>query len=221
MSPQTPKLPQANTTTNSGDLEAPAGFNRNTSLGKTAKRTKEQPGIDPPAAHQVDSLKELELRLKFAEETHAYVREYIRLADQKATFFFAGTTALIAYLHKVSLAALWICPPKSWRIIETLSFSAIVGLTFCTVACLFAILPRLAGSRRGLIHFVAINDFTSSSEYANAIASAPLKELLEQKIRHAHELSGICSRKYTALRFAQWAGAIGTISTVLLLILST
>src|ERR1035441_7419098 len=37
---------------------------------------------------------------KFAEEVHNYLREYIRNADQKAAFFFAGATALLAFLHR-------------------------------------------------------------------------------------------------------------------------
>ena len=35
---------------------------------------------------------------KFSEEVHNYVREYIRNADQKATFFFATLTAIPALI---------------------------------------------------------------------------------------------------------------------------
>jgi len=47
-------------------------------------------GITPQEASTEDQKKEQELRLKFSEETHQYVREYIRLADQKASFFLCG-----------------------------------------------------------------------------------------------------------------------------------
>ena len=50
---------------------------------------------NPPQPDQT----ELEIKLKFAEETHQYVRDYIRQADQKATFLFVGSSTLLAYLN--------------------------------------------------------------------------------------------------------------------------
>jgi hypothetical protein len=40
-----------------------------------------------------------ERHAKFSQDTHDYLREYIRNADQKATFFFAALTALLAFLN--------------------------------------------------------------------------------------------------------------------------
>ena len=42
--------------------------------------------IQPPEVTVTPNEKKTELQWKFAEETHQYVREYIRQADQKAAF---------------------------------------------------------------------------------------------------------------------------------------
>ena len=77
----------------------------------------------------------IEAQWKFAEETHKYLREYIRQADQKAAFFFAGSTAPIAFLYKANLIHMWLKEPTHWIFIDMFSFIAIVGLLVCAMAC--------------------------------------------------------------------------------------
>ena len=71
----------------------------------------------------VPDLKEQEIKLKFAEETHQYVRDYIRQADQKATFLFAGSSTFLAYLNSISLAQNWLSNPKTWSLLEAVSYT--------------------------------------------------------------------------------------------------
>ena len=52
-------------------------------------------GIVHILAPNADSEK-LNVLLQYGEESHLYVREFIRAADQKATFFFATFAALLA-----------------------------------------------------------------------------------------------------------------------------
>jgi len=164
-------------------------------------------------------IKDQEGRLKFAEETHQYVREHIRLADQKAAFFFAGSTALLAYLHKVGLASRWFVGPAAWSLAHVLSFLASIGLLLCAIACLVTVMPRLKGSKRGLIFFAAISEYDSSNDYVSEFMKQGLSDLCEAKLKHAYELSAICKRKYDMLRWGQWLGALGLIASLLLLVL--
>lgn len=175
-------------------------------------------GITPQEVSIDVKEKEQEIRLKFSEETHQYVREYIRLADQKATFFFAGSTALLAYLHKLGLTNIWISNPKTWGLIEILALVATLNLLLSTVACLAAIVPRLSGSRRGIIFFAAISEYESAPEYAAEVMQQGTSSLCEARLKHVYELSVICKRKYSALIFGQWAGAIGVIVMLMLLL---
>lgn len=176
-------------------------------------------GISPTSEPAADTKKEQELRLKFAEETHQYVREYIRFADQKATFFFAGATALLAYLHKLGMANRWAANPKAWLLVDVLAFTATIGLTISAIACLSTIIPRLNGSRRGLIFFSAIREYDSAPEYAMQVIRQSPADLCDAKLRHIYELAGICREKYAVLKWGQWFGAVGVVATLLLLIL--
>src|ERR1700692_1339153 len=47
-------------------------------------------------------------RTRFFDGNHKYIRDNIRLADQKATFFFTGATALLAFLYKNDVSSRWL-----------------------------------------------------------------------------------------------------------------
>jgi hypothetical protein len=162
--------------------------------------------------------KDQEGRLKFAEESHQYIREYIRLADQKATFFFAGATALLAYMHKLGLASKWIVGPTAWSLAHALSFLASIGLLLSAIVCLVTVMPRLKGSKRGLVFFAAIREYESSNDYVSDFMKQSLPDLCEAKLKHVYELSAVCKRKYDMLKWGQWLGAIGLIASLLLLL---
>ncbi|HQR02859.1 MAG TPA: DUF5706 domain-containing protein [Rhodocyclaceae bacterium] len=161
-----------------------------------------------------------EARAKFSEETHQYIREYIRLADQKAAFYFAGTTALLAFLYKTHLLHLWLKAPTSWVFADVLSFVASVGLVSSALACIVAVKPNISGSMRGIIFFKAITQFQSGTDYANEVLGKRPRELTEAKLLHTYDLSGICTGKYSLLNIVVNCGAIGVLAALALLFLS-
>lgn len=175
--------------------------------------------IQPPVVETIELSKTTELYWKFAEETHQYVREYIRQADQKAAFFFAGATALIAFLYKASLIQRWIKLPTQWNFVDMLSFVATVGLSVSVLSCLATVFPRLKGSKRGHVFFGAVAEFESRKEYATDVLRHGVVDLIEAKLCHVHDLALVCGRKYTVLKIGQWSGAIGVLTTVVLLLL--
>lgn len=178
-------------------------------------------GIQPPETSVATNENRGEFQWKFADETHQYVREYIQQADQKAAFFFAGSTALIAFLHKANLVKLWMKLPTQWVFVDMLSLLATIGLAVSAFACLATIFPRLKGSKRGHIFFSAIAEFETRKEYALDVLHREPGELIEAKLCHVHDLAIICRAKFTILKLGQWAGAVGVASTVLLLLFST
>lgn len=177
--------------------------------------------IRPPEVEATELNKTTELQWKFAEETHQYVREYIRQADLKAAFFFAGATALIAFLYKAKLIQLWMKPPIQWLFLDMLSFVAAIGLGLSVLACLATVFPRLRGSKRGHVFFGAIGEFESRKEYATDVLQRDIAELIEAKLCHVHDLAIICGQKYSVLKIGQWAGAIGVVAMVVLLLWAT
>ena len=177
--------------------------------------------IRPPEMEATEPTRTTELQWKFSEETHQYVREYIRQADLKAAFFFAGATALIAFLYKANLVQLWVKPPTQWLFVDMVSFVATVGLAASVLACLATVFPRLKGTKRGHVFFGAIAEFESRKEFATDVLQRDIAELIEAKLCHVHDLAIICGQKYTVLQIGQWAGAIGVVAMVILLLLAT
>ena len=159
-----------------------------------------------------DATKGAEGRAKFTEEAHQYIRDFIRQADQKAAFFFAGSTALFAYLvngHFIEFSR-WQRPCVDWSFVDVLSLLTTLALVIAAAFCLITVAPRLKGSKRGLIYFGAIAEFDSGLEYANDIRNRPLDELIEAKLIHVHAIAGICAKKFKMLTFGVYAGGIRT-----------
>lgn len=158
--------------------------------------------------------------LKFAEEANQYVREHIRNADQKAGFFFAATTTILAFLHQKNVAERWVKPIQQWSLIDALSFVAMAGLAAGAFVFLIVIFPRLKGSRRGLVFFNAVAEYDTSSEYADEVCRHTAGELGRIKLQHSYDLAKVCRSKYEALRVGFLLGSAGAVATLLYLLLA-
>lgn len=156
---------------------------------------------------------------KFADAVHQYVREYIRNADQKAAFFFAATTALLAFLHSRNAASRWLRAPGTWNLTDLIAFLAMVGLAGAAGVLLSVVFPRLKGSRRGILFFNAIAEYDSASEYAEDVLRQPAADFARIQLQHAFELSRICRRKYRALTLGLYIGCAGAGATLVYLLL--
>jgi hypothetical protein len=204
-----------------GSLPAPATPQAGVTLAQSPlSAQQDDTGIRPQEVPNSYVEKEHELKLKFADELHQYVIEHIRLADQKAIFFFASGTAILAYLHKQGLTRHWIKSPMLWHFTDMMAFFATAGLCVSALACLLTVMPRLKGSRRGLIYFAAIRELDSAEAYANEVHTQSILELLDAKLKHVYALSGVCQRKYAVLKWGQWIGAIGIMAALWLFVLS-
>lgn len=175
-------------------------------------------GIKPNPEPLQSDQKEMEIRLKFAEETHQYVRDYIRQADQKAIFLFAGASSLLAYLNSLSITSQWISNPKIWGIVEVLSFVTTFSLIAGCAFCAGTVMPRLNGPKRGLIFFNAICEYQSATEYAGDAISRRLTQLCDEKYKHIFDLSSVCREKYKSLIWGFKLGLTGAFSTFALLV---
>lgn len=156
-----------------------------------------------------------DFRAKFAEENHQYIREYIRLADQKATFFFTGATALLAFLYRNGVSARWLKPLMSWNVLDVASFIAMFSLALSALSALWVVIPRTAGSKRGYFFWGAIAEYESGRQYSDELATLTQATLIQTKVEHCFELARVCKSKYGVLRFALWLGAIGVTGALL------
>ena len=173
--------------------------------GGEAPTDKQQP--TPPATPVTDG--DAEARERFAETTHQYVREYIRLADQKATFLFTGATALLAFLYKNDVSARWLRPVMQWNILDTIAFVAMIALAIGVLLALCVVVPRAPGSRRGFLFWEAIAEYDSGRQYADELHLLTPASLSQIKAEHCFDLARVCRAKYKMLRAAIWTSAVG------------
>lgn len=156
-----------------------------------------------------------EPRSSFAEEVHQYIREYIQLADQKATFFFTGATALLAFLYNEDVSARWLKPVATWSVMDGIAFLSMALLAVSAFLAILVVIPRTPGSKRGIVFFEAIAEFDTGRRYADSLAAMTTEALFQEKAEHCHVLATVCRRKYARLRTALWIGAVGLAASLL------
>lgn len=164
-----------------------------------------QPGAVGPSGARADA----EAKAEFASFTHQYVRDYINLADQKATFFFTGATALLAFLYSRNVSARWLKPLMTWNILDTTTFVAMAALAGAAFLALLVVIPRTPGSRRGFLFWEAVAEYETGRQYADELWLLSPPSLFQVKAEHCFELAKVCRRKYRMLRCALWTGAVG------------
>jgi hypothetical protein len=164
---------------------------------------------------------DLDKRLAFAEQTHQYIRDYIRQADQKAGFFFTAGTALLAFLYNTGVSSRWRKAILLWNVLDIAAFLAMATLAVSVIACLIVVIPRTRGSRRGYLFWEAIAEYDTNRQYADDLAAIPLPTLLQTKTEHCHELARVCRRKYQVLRAALWVGTVGLAASVVVFLFAT
>lgn len=161
-----------------------------------------------------------EYHIKYAEEIHQYVREYIRNADQKAAFFFAASSALFAFLKNNGALTQWLQSPKNWGLVSLLAFISTLGLVMCAGFSLLVVFPRRSGSKKGTFSFDSISNHKSGQEFSEEFLKSSLTDLLVAKSSHSYDLARICRRKYNLLGLVFWTLSIGSGATVFYLMLS-
>lgn len=152
---------------------------------------------------------------EFAEFIHQYIREYIRAADQKATFFFTGATALLAFLYRNEVSARWLKPIMQWDVLDVVSFVAMTALAVGALTAVFIVIPRTPGSRRGFVFWEAIAEYPTGREYSDDVSSLSAATVSQVKAEHCFDLARVCRRKYKVLRCALWICAVGLAATSL------
>jgi hypothetical protein len=173
--------------------------------GGESASDRQQPA--PPASPTMTG--DAEARERFAEATHQYIREYIRLADQKASFLFTAATALLAFLYKNEVSVKWLKPVMQWNILDMVAFVAMTALTLGVLFALWVVIPRTAGSRRGFLFWEAIAEYDSGRQYSDELRSLSAATLCQIKAEHCFDLARVCRTKYQILQAAIWTGAIG------------
>jgi hypothetical protein len=165
------------------------------------------------------SNRNIELKAKFAEETHHYISECIRVADQKVAFLFAVTTTLLTFLLSQAKGKEW---PKTIPYLlspDTLLGAAIVLLMVSTLYAAYVVFPRLWKSSRCYIFWESISSYPSEKEYTSEAMRISPSEFIRDKFDNCYQLSRLCQEKYRYLNRAIMWGLSGWVFTMLYFLL--
>lgn len=153
----------------------------------------------------------------FIDFEENYIDRYIALADIKAGLVFAVSSGVIVYLvdkedlfsrlSKLSCSFDWL------NVFLSFFFLLIsIGFSFWVIA------PRLWSTEKGTVFWGGVAKHKTSDDYLTFISKMDYQELLSERVRHAHDIARVCSKKYYCLTLAMWAAAIGIFLSFLLLI---
>ncbi len=173
--------------------------------------------IKPPEAQEAGSFALIEARWKFADETHKYIREYIRLADQKAGFIFTACAALLALLYQKGVFQYLLKPPNEWHF-SVLALLSVLCLSLAAFSSICVVVPRFKGHHRGYIFWNSIAGYEYSTQYYDTISDLSQSDLIRAKLEHCYELAKVCRSKYVMLRWSFLAGLFSLFFLVPLLL---
>jgi Family of unknown function (DUF5706) len=154
----------------------------------------------------VEDLKE---QSSFVTYVHDYICDFIKFADQKAAFIFAGASAFLALVYNQGGRTIWHVSVASWRTHEWLAGATIVLTVSSALLAVLAVAPKLTGARRGLIYWSSISAFSDSQHYSLAIAELDSRRAIDEISRHCYELSRITKKKYRLINWSIWLGIAG------------
>lgn len=192
-----------------GDLRVPAMLARAPLPTPMAHVAEASDGAQPTTVGNLGVRTDIDAKSDFTAFAHQYIREYINLADQKATFFFTGATALLAFLYNKNVSARWLKPVMQWNILDTVAFVAMAALAVGAFLALLVVIPRTPGSRRGFLFWEAIAEYETGRQYSDDLWLLSGPSLVQVKAEHCYDLAVVCRRKYRMLRCALWTGAVG------------
>ncbi len=195
------------------------------------------PGLDQPAnivsgAVNTDAPQDAKLshspfqptdkiQWQFACETHKYIREFISIADNKAQWYIAFASAFLAWMNTQKIfTVFWSIKAAEWRSADILTLIAIIGLSVCIFFSLLTIIPRLKGSKKGIVYFASIAEHETCNDYLADVLRKKDQDIVIEKLRHVYELARVCNGKFNTLKFAVWSGGIGLAAGILLILMS-
>ena len=197
----------------SGKVDVPVEL-RSKSLPSVTDSATNDESADLPITRSQESKGMAELPLEISMHIHCYVREYIALADKKAGFVFAGSAALLAFLYQKGATLQLLVNPGSWRFVDFVGVSALLGVIMSCFFAISVVFPRLRGSQKGFIFWLSIGKYQNSEAYSTKAQSLSQSEMNRELTSHAYELSKVCVCKYQNIRRSMISGVIGAVLAI-------
>ncbi|NIJ79614.1 Pycsar system effector family protein [Xanthomonas cannabis] len=154
---------------------------------------------------------------KFVDSQQSYISAYIQLADTKAAWAFAISSALAAFILTNREHSPLLKQPSD-LIIGSVT---LISLALSVASAIFAfigIAPKLFSSRStNLFFFGTAANSDSAQDFYLKLSDQDEQSLLETRIYHNFDIARICAKKYMRVKQAFWLGfmAVGLLGIAL------
>ncbi len=172
----------------------------------------------PSARIQIPDESWSDSQIDFAYFVHAYLRDSIKFADQKAAFILAIASGLLAFLIKQGAQKSLLTPLEIRRFSEWSAFLACLLTGLAGLLSLLVVLPRLGTKTGGPIYWGGIKDLGGLPEYRATVQGLDKNRIVMAVLDHCYDLAEIANRKFELLKWATWIGAIAAVAAVIVLL---
>ncbi|CAG2092129.1 hypothetical protein XCY_002615 [Xanthomonas arboricola pv. juglandis] len=154
---------------------------------------------------------------KFVDSQQLYISAYIQLADTKAAWAFAISSALAAFILTNREHSPLLKQPSDLIIASV----TLISLALSVASAIFAfigIAPKLFSSRStNLFFFGTAANLENARDFYLQISDQDEQSLLETRIYHNFDIAKICAKKYKRVKQAFWLGfmAVGLLGIAL------
>jgi hypothetical protein len=157
-------------------------------------------------------------QIDFAYCVHAYLRDSIKFADQKAAFILAIASALLAFLVKQGAQKSLLTPLGLRHFSEWSAFFACLLTGLAGLLSLLVVLPRLGKKTGGPIYWGGILELGGLAAYKATFQGLDKNGIVMAVLDHCYDLAEIANRKFELLKWATWFGAGAAIAATCVLL---
>jgi hypothetical protein len=172
----------------------------------------------PSARTQIPDESWSDSQIDFAYFVHAYLRDSIKFADQKAAFILAIASGLLAFLVKQGAQRSLLTPLEIRHFSEWSAFFACLLTGLAGLLSLLVVLPRLGTKTGGPIYWGGIKQLGSLPDYRATIQGLNKNRIVMAVFDHCYDLAEIADRKFELLKWATWLGSLAAVAAALVLL---
>lgn len=174
--------------------------------------------VSPSARMQIPDESWSDSQIDLAYFVHAYLRDSIKFADQKAAFILAVASGLLAFLVKQGAQKSLLTPLQIRHFSEWSAFFACLLTGLAGLLSLLVVLPRLGTTTGGPIYWGGIKRLGSLPDYRATIQGMDKNRIVMSVLDHCYDLAEIADRKFWLLKWATWFGSFAAVAAALVLL---
>ena len=157
----------------------------------------------------------VQARQEYLWKIDEYLANYARFSDTKAAFIGATGISLFGWMLSQHLLSRGLqTAPAAWPIALWLAAAAAIFLLGSMAFAIWAVYPRLRGTRKkGIVFWADIATYPSAASFTSTILTMSAEERASELAQHIYDVAvEICIPKFRYVAVAIWLFVLGALS---------